>query len=200
MHSGASDCSLKNSSCFFLNLISLNPNLSVHHSSTENSMWDALWFCCVKCLDIGVHLSCSYTKKQYKSINFSKRITCELSNSVYLFIYLGFNAGFNTVQVISQRIVGRAEETTTYSWSRFCTVSCQPKASNYQLYHLRLGQEPNPDLRGGRRESSSGDSALIGLQILMRPRQIMVKIKLEYQYKFYQASHWHYFDYEQFIP
>ena len=59
---------------------------------------------------------------------------------------------FNTVQVISRRIVGRAEETSTYSWSRFCTVNCRPTSSNYQLSHLRPCREPNPGLRGGRRE------------------------------------------------
>ena len=32
---------------------------------------------------------------------------------VYLFVYLGFNVAFNTVQVISRRVVGRAEETST---------------------------------------------------------------------------------------
>ena len=42
----------------------------------------------------------------------------------YGFIYLGFYVTFNTVQVISQWVVGRAEETSTYSWSRFCTVKC----------------------------------------------------------------------------
>ena len=40
------------------------------------------------------------------------------------FIYLGFYVAFNTVQVISQRVVGRAEETSTYSLSGFCTVNC----------------------------------------------------------------------------
>ena len=69
-----------------------------------------------------------------------------------LFIYLGFFVAFNTVQVTSPWVVGRAEETSTYSWSRFCTVNCRPRASNYQFSHLRPGQEPNPDLRGGRRE------------------------------------------------
>ena len=33
---------------------------------------------------------------------------------VGLFIYLGFYVAFNTVQVISRRVVGRAEETSTY--------------------------------------------------------------------------------------
>ena len=52
-------------------------------------------------------------------------------------IYLGFYVTFDPVQVISRWVVGRAEETSTYSWSRFCTVNCQPTASNYQLSHLR---------------------------------------------------------------
>ena len=69
-----------------------------------------------------------------------------------LFIYLGFYIAFNTVRVISRRVVGRAEETSTYSSSEFCTVNCQPTASNYQLSHLRPCREPNPGLRGGRRE------------------------------------------------
>ena len=70
----------------------------------------------------------------------------------YLFIYLGFYVTFNTVQVISRWVVGRAEETSTYSSSGFCTVNCRPAASNYQLSHFRLCSEPNPGLRGGRRE------------------------------------------------
>ena len=68
------------------------------------------------------------------------------------FIYLGFYVAFNTVQVISRRVVGRAEETSTYSSLGFCTVNCRPMASNYQLSHLRLCRESNPGLRGGRRE------------------------------------------------
>ena len=67
------------------------------------------------------------------------------------FIYLGFYVAFNTVQVISRRVVGRAEETSTFSSSGFCTVNCRPTASNYQLSHLRPCREPNPGLRGGRR-------------------------------------------------
>ena len=71
---------------------------------------------------------------------------------LYLFIYLGFYVAFNTVQVISRRVVGRAEETSTYSSLGFCTVNCRPTASNYQLSHLRPCRESNPVLRGGRRE------------------------------------------------
>ena len=61
--------------------------------------------------------------------------TCSMG-CIY-FIYLGFYIAFNTVQVISRRVVGRAEETSTYSLLEFCTVNCRPTASNYQLCHLR---------------------------------------------------------------
>ena len=54
-----------------------------------------------------------------------------------LFVYLGFYVAFNTVQVISRRVVGRAEETSTYCSLGFFTVNCRPTASNYQLSHLR---------------------------------------------------------------
>ena len=69
-----------------------------------------------------------------------------------MYIYLGLYVAFNTVQVILRQVVGRAEETSTYSWSRFSTVNCRPMASNCQLSHLRSGWESNPDLRGGRQE------------------------------------------------
>ena len=63
---------------------------------------------------------------------------------ILIFIYLGFYIALNTVQVISRQVVGRADETSTYIWSRFCTVNCPPTASNYQLSHLRYILEPNP--------------------------------------------------------
>ena len=78
------------------------------------------------------------------------------------FIYLGFYVPFNIVQVISRRAVGRAEETSTYSWSRFCTVMCRPTASNYQLSHLRPCREPNSGLRGGRREFYHSVTVVLG--------------------------------------
>ena len=65
---------------------------------------------------------------------------------------VGVYVTFNTVQVISRRVVGRAEETSTYSSLGFCTVNCRPTESNYQLSHLRPCRESNPGLRGGRRE------------------------------------------------
>ena len=71
---------------------------------------------------------------------------------LYLFIYFGLYVAFHTVQVISRGVVGRAEETSTYSWSRFCTVNYRPTASNYQISHLRPCREPNPGLRSGRRK------------------------------------------------
>ena len=54
--------------------------------------------------------------------------------------------------MISRRVVGRAEETSTYSSLGLCTVNCRPTASNYQLSHLRPSWGSNPGLRGGRRE------------------------------------------------
>ena len=69
-----------------------------------------------------------------------------------VFIYLGFYVAFNTVQVISRRVVGRAEETSTYSSLGFCTINCRPTASNYQPSHLRPCWGSNLGLRGGRRE------------------------------------------------
>ena len=74
-----------------------------------------------------------------------------VSHVVTLFIS-GFYVAFNTLQVISRRLAGRAEETSRYSSSGFCTINCRPTASNYQLSHLRPCREPNPGLRGGRRE------------------------------------------------
>ena len=78
-------------------------------------------------------------------------VTEELYRIIYLFIW-GFYVAFNTVQVISRRVVGRAEETSTYSSLGFCTVNCRPTASNYQLSHIRPSRGSNPGLRGGRRE------------------------------------------------
>ena len=76
-----------------------------------------------------------------------------LSASYMLFYLFGVLCRFqHTVQVISRRVVGRAEETSTFSSSGFCTVNGRPTASNYQLSHLRPCREPNPGLRGGRQE------------------------------------------------
>ena len=60
----------------------------------------------------------------------------------HLFIYLGFYVAFNTVQVISRRVVGRAEESSTHSLLGFCTVNCRQTASNYQLSHMILHCKP----------------------------------------------------------
>ena len=71
------------------------------------------------------------------------RLPCALltmprvTRCVIFFVYLGFYVAFNTVQVISRWVVGRAEETSTYSSLGFCIVNCRPTASNYQLSHTR---------------------------------------------------------------
>ena len=85
---------------------------------------------------------------------------------MYLFIDLGFYIAFNTIQVISRRVVGRAEETSTQSSLGLCTVNCRPTASNYQLSHLRLSRGSNPGLRGGRRERYH--SATVAPQIIRK--------------------------------
>ena len=94
----------------------------------------------------------AYRVKKNHAIFFSDESIKTQPVFVHLFIYSGFYVAFNTVQVISRRVVGRAEETSTYSSLGFCAVNCRPTASNYLLSHLRPYQESNPGLRGGRRE------------------------------------------------
>ena len=67
----------------------------------------------------------------------------------YLFIYLfGVLHRFShCTEVILRWVVGRADETSTYSLSGFCTVNCRATASNYQHSHLRPCREPIPSLR-----------------------------------------------------
>ena len=88
----------------------------------------------------------------YPSSSFMSKNQLARDSPDSVFIYLGFYVAFNTVQVISRRVVGRAEETSTYSSLGFCTVNCRPTASNYHLSHLRPWRGSNPGLRGGRRE------------------------------------------------
>ena len=74
-----------------------------------------------------------------------------LVKTLYLFIW-GFTS-LSTLQVISRRVFGKAEETSTYSSLGFCTVNCRPTASNYQLSHLRPCRGSNPGLRGGSKDA-----------------------------------------------
>ena len=74
-----------------------------------------------------------------------------LSAVIYLVIWVFTSLSTHcTGHITTGSFMGRG--TSTYSWSRFCTVNCQPMASIYQLSHLRSGWESNSDLRGGRRE------------------------------------------------
>ena len=66
------------------------------------------------------------------------------------FIYLVFYVMPSILLVILRWVIGRADKTSTYSWSKFYTVNCLPTASTYQLSHIRSGQDLNSDLRGGR--------------------------------------------------
>ena len=112
-----------------------------------------------------------------------------LSFSVFILcIYLGFYVAFNTVQVISRRVVGRAEETSTYSSSGFCTVNCRPTASNYQLSHLRPCWESNPGLRGGRRECYHSATVAPSFSVIWEQFQCRL---LKFQFNItYSYIHW----------
>ena len=52
------------------------------------------------------------------------------------FICLEFYVALITVRVKSRPVVVWAEKTSTYSWSRFCTVNCRPSVSKYQLSQI----------------------------------------------------------------
>ena len=91
------------------------------------------------CADFGCHNSIRLETKHFLNtlaltfISFSGRFVFAMQKhylfffaSDPLFIYLVFYVAFNTVQVISRRVVGRAEETSTYSSLGFCTVNCRP--------------------------------------------------------------------------
>ena len=93
-----------------------------------------------------------------------------------LFIYLGFYVAF--IQVISRRVVRRAEETSTYSSLGFCTVNCRPTASNYHLSHLRPCWESNPSLRGGRRECyhSATMAPVNGIIVILKNNAMFVTL------------------------
>ena len=64
-----------------------------------------------------------------------------------LFIYLGFYVAFNTLQVISRWVVGRAEETSTYK-TTIRVLYCELPTNGKQLpaFPLEeiLGTEPQP--------------------------------------------------------
>ena len=61
---------------------------------------------------------------------------------LHLFIYLGFYVAFNTVQVISRRVVGRAEEPSTYS--SYCKLSTNGKQLPAFPHEAVPGIEPRP--------------------------------------------------------
>ena len=92
---------------------------------------------------------------EHSNHNFSFYLFNLLFLEVNLFIYSGFTSLSTLYRSYRpyRRAVVRAEETSTYSSSGFCTVNCRPRASNYQLSHLRPCPEPNPGLTevGGER-------------------------------------------------
>ena len=62
-----------------------------------------------------------YFKFDTATYSFFKVTPVMVSWFVYLF---GVLHCLQHCKVISQQVVGGAEETSTYSWSRFCTVNC----------------------------------------------------------------------------
>ena len=78
-------------------------------------------------------------------MNTSKIITCWR----YLFIYLGFYVAFNTVQVISRRVVGRAEETKYIQFVRvlYCKLPTNSKVLPAFPLEAVTGTEPRPQWR-----------------------------------------------------
>ena len=62
-----------------------------------------------------------------------------------LFIYLGFYIAFNTVQVISGRVVGRAEETSTqFVRALYCKLPTKGKQLPAFPLEAMMGIEPRP--------------------------------------------------------
>ena len=69
---------------------------------------------------------CSPRHTPLYTINITCHPVCFFDTS---FIYLQFYIAFNTLRVISRRVVERTEETSTYGRSRFCTVNYRPTAT-----------------------------------------------------------------------
>ena len=71
---------------------------------------------------------------------------CVMLALIFGLVYLGFYVAFNTVQVISRRVVGRAEETSTYSSLGFCTVKLPANGKQLPAFPLTAmtGIEPRP--------------------------------------------------------
>ena len=65
------------------------------------------------------------------------------------FIYLGF---YIALQVISRRVVGRAEETSTYRFVRVLYCKLPTNGKQLPAFPLETMRGLNPGLRGGRRE------------------------------------------------
>ena len=86
--------------------------------------------------------------RRFLSVDTSVVIANALVSSclVCLFVYLGFYVAFNTVQVISRWVVGRAEETSTYSPLGFCTVLFCTNGKQLPAFPLTamMGIEPRP--------------------------------------------------------
>ena len=103
------------------------PRLSLHFTMSRPGIrcikWMQFWFWNIRGVQVGVLRSLQELGHIRPGCAYYMLHTSWYFNSqlvVSLFIYLGFYIIFNTVQVISQWVVLWVEETSTYSWSRFC--------------------------------------------------------------------------------
>ena len=64
--------------------------------------------------------------------------------TLHLFIYLGVYVAFNTVHVISRWVIGRAEETSTYSSLLYCKLPTNSKQLPAFPLEVRPGTKPWP--------------------------------------------------------
>ena len=81
-----------------------------------------------------------------------KQIHVKCDSDTDLFIYLGFYVAFNTVQVISRRVVGRAEETQYIQFVRVLYCKLPTNSKQLPAFPLETVRGSNSGLRGGRRE------------------------------------------------
>ena len=94
--------------------------------------------------------SASYVVVDDQQSKPSRQLMFALSpTKTFIFIYLGFNTALFiwVLTTLSTHCIGHImtrslfiEETSTYSWSRFCTLNCRSTASNYQLSQTPISE------------------------------------------------------------
>ena len=75
-------------------------------------------------LAYNIRFTCRKASTEHVMLNYTTTLLNVYMDLVYYIYLFGVLKHFHTVQVISQWLVLWAEETSTYSWSKFCTVNC----------------------------------------------------------------------------